>query len=400
MALWRRSVVFALLAAGMATAATAAVSIRPAAGAPDPKQMVLVAADLGGASVSDQGYYYDEDFPSVVSYSRTFREGAVGSTDLLMIGSDAEIGTSAQSTARFVRVARQTFASKAFRKVLKESLAGSLGEDGTVTGFTVGKPRPLAAGDEGFDLHMSLRLAGMHVDVHMTVFRVERALGSLLTLGAPGERVSIAVPRKLATIMAGRMHAELSPVATRVPVITGTAQEGQTLAASKGVWLRKPSSYAYQWRRCNAAGEACSAIPGATGATYVLVAADVGSTMRVAVTARNSVGSALAVSAQTAVVAPSAPPGNSSPPVITGLAQQGQMLTGSTGTWSGSPTSFAYQWQRCDTTGAACADVPAATAQTYAVGPADAGFRLRLAVTATNAAGSATAVSAPTDAIP
>jgi hypothetical protein len=54
--------------------------------------------------------------------------------------------------------------------------------------------------------------------------------------------------------------------------------------------------------RCDAAGGACADVPGATGGTYVLGAADVGSTMRVAVTARNAAGEATAVSAPTAVV--------------------------------------------------------------------------------------------------
>jgi len=51
---------------------------------------------------------------------------------------------------------------------------------------------------------------------------------------------------------------------------------------------------------------------------------------------------------------PPSPPANTTPPAVSGSAQSGQALTASPGSWSGSPTSYAYQWQRCDSAGAAC----------------------------------------------
>jgi hypothetical protein len=84
------------------------------------------------------------------------------------------------------------------------------------------------------------------------------------------------------------------------------------------------------------------------------------------------------------------------PPTVGGTASQGETLTATTGTWEGSTTSFAYQWQRCDAAGANCADIAGATAVTYVVTPADAGATLRVNVTATGRFGSATAPSAVT----
>jgi YVTN family beta-propeller protein len=81
------------------------------------------------------------------------------------------------------------------------------------------------------------------------------------------------------------------PANTALPSITGTAKQGQTLTEAHGTWTNSPSAYAYQWLRCNAAGEACSAISGATGQTYALVADDVGHTLRVQETASNAGGS-------------------------------------------------------------------------------------------------------------
>ena len=85
-------------------------------------------------------------------------------------------------------------------------------------------------------------------------------------------------------------------------------------------------------------------------------------------------------------------------PGITGTPQQGQTLSASAGTWSNTPT-LAYQWQRCDATGAACADVPGATTQTYAVLPTDVGATFRVTVTGTNRFGKAVSQSTQTAAV-
>jgi len=89
-------------------------------------------------------------------------------------------------------------------------------------------------------------------------------------------------------------------------------------------------------------------------------------------------------------------PANTSPPAISGSAQQGQTLTASQGSWSGSPTSYAYQWSRCDSSGGACANISGATGTSYLLGSGDLGFTIRVLVTARNSAGSAAVSSAAT----
>jgi Polysaccharide lyase len=100
-----------------------------------------------------------------------------------------------------------------------------------------------------------------------------------------------------------------SPSNSSPPTVSGTPQQGQTLSAATGSWSgTTPITYTYQWQRCDSAGNACTAISGATAATYALASADVGSTARVSVTASNSAGSATASSAATAVVTAQATP--------------------------------------------------------------------------------------------
>ena len=95
-----------------------------------------------------------------------------------------------------------------------------------------------------------------------------------------------------------------------------------------------------------------------------------------------------------ATTAFAAAPANTTPPTVTGTPQVGQTLSTSNGTWTGTPTSYGYRWQRC--TGSTCTNIAGATTQTYVVRQADAGHTLRSVVTATNADGSSTANSAPT----
>jgi hypothetical protein len=79
-------------------------------------------------------------------------------------------------------------------------------------------------------------------------------------------------------------------------------------------------------------------------------------------------------------------PSNSVAPAITGTAQEGQTLTCSSGTWSGSPT-YTYQWKRNGS------NITSATNSTYTLVTADVGQTIKCTVTATNFIGSSTADS-------
>jgi hypothetical protein len=106
-------------------------------------------------------------------------------------------------------------------------------------------------------------------------------------------------------------------------------------------------------------------------------------------------GASLATSSRITVA-----PTNNSAPTIGGTTAVGSTLTAANGTWSGSaPLSFQYQWQRCDTNGATCHQIPGATSQTYVLATGDAGATLRVQVIASNADGSSTATSNASEAV-
>jgi hypothetical protein len=93
------------------------------------------------------------------------------------------------------------------------------------------------------------------------------------------------------------------PASTIAPRLVGASTVGETLTASIGGFVGAGLAYAFQWQRCNTTVTTCTPIAGAAAVIYKPVQADVGSTIRVFVTATNSLGSATAVSDVTSPVA-------------------------------------------------------------------------------------------------
>lgn len=126
-----------------------------------------------------------------------------------------------------------------------------------------------------------------------------------LTMAAAGTSYSIAI-RAVNAIGNGAASAAKSatsgavviaaPTNTTAPSITGTATVGETLTAVAGTWTGSPT-VTRQWLRGG------TEISGATGTTYLLVAADEGATITVQETATNAGGSADATSAGVGPVA-------------------------------------------------------------------------------------------------
>jgi IPT/TIG domain len=81
-------------------------------------------------------------------------------------------------------------------------------------------------------------------------------------------------------------------------------------------------------------------------------------------------------------------PASASRPTIAGVAEQGQTLTETPGTWTNSPTSVSDQWEQCNSSGSGCSAIAGATGHTYMLTAGDVGSTIRVQEAASNAAGS------------
>ena len=86
-----------------------------------------------------------------------------------------------------------------------------------------------------------------------------------------------------------------------------------------------------------------------------------------------------------------AAPVNSAAPVISGTTRTGATLTTTDGSWSGSPTSYSYQWKRATSSGGSYTNITSATSSTYDLTDADIDKYIKVSVIATNGIGSSTA---------
>lgn len=124
-------------------------------------------------------------------------------------------------------------------------------------------------------------------------------LRALVVADGPAESVGKVVTNATAPVGGA------GPQNTAKPGITGTAQATQVLTASTGTWVSpngSPITYTYQWQQCNAQGQQCANIAGATQQTYTLQQSNIGSTIVVAVSATNNQGTQSAASNATGVV--------------------------------------------------------------------------------------------------
>src|SRR5262245_17283366 len=214
------------------------------------------------------------------------------------------------------------------------------------------------------------------------------------TMGAVRLLLVTAVVALSATFVASASAA--APTNTCPPTIGGTLVVGKTVQAGNGCWVNGATSFTYKWLRCTTeAAKTCTPISGATPQEYTLADSDLNHSLVVLVTASNSSGTTGPVNSKPSqLVSAAAAPAFKTRPSVSGKAQVGEALVAKVGTFSGGiPRKFAFQWQRCDQNGAACANISGATSESYGVRTADVGKTLRVQVVASNDFGSANETS-------
>jgi WD40-like Beta Propeller Repeat/RTX calcium-binding nonapeptide repeat (4 copies) len=83
-----------------------------------------------------------------------------------------------------------------------------------------------------------------------------------------------------------------APSTTAAPGITGDAEIGGTLTATRGTWAGEaPIRYVSTWQRCDATVTVCRAVRGVKGLVYKVTRADLGWRIRLSVVAVNAIGS-------------------------------------------------------------------------------------------------------------
>ncbi len=187
-----------------------------------------------------------------------------------------------------------------------------------------------------------------------------------------------------------------SQYTTATPVISGFANVDEQIQSSSGYWTSFPNHYEYQWQDSANGTTGWANVVGSTRSDYITDSGDLGRYLRCGVTPANVVGTGTIIYSESfgpigAAISYDDPPATNTPaisanPVATGTPNIGETVSSTTGTWTNTPTSYAYLWQKSSngTTGWTTTSV---TTSTLFVTAPYLALYLRCKVTASNADG-------------
>jgi len=281
----------------------------------------------------------------------------------------------------------------------------------------------LSCGRDGADCHVTSSFSGADPAAQPLLLgpdQLDRTVRFRVVATGP-DGTTIATSERTNVITRGPVT---RPVAQTMPSIDGEPTSGQVLNGRIGVWDDAFTDYRYDasWQRCGTDGLNCITISTQRmdgpnePVQRVLTSADVGYTLRLAVTAHSidrfeaKEITQVEYSPATPVIAAGASgrPVNVEPPQlfvgsyktpaapITGPVSPGDTLTASAGRWSVND-GLVVNWLRCARDGTGCVSILGADAllgqparQSYIVASADLGSSIRADVTATAPGGTTT----------
>lgn len=281
----------------------ASAAAAPPKGTPDPSAIALTAAAFPGA-VSAGTKAAGASGPNAASFqAKTVFPKPYGHSKYLLLVSTAFVAKDAAGAALEYAGLAHELSSKAGQAAFaKEFLAGAKAKPANVK-TAVLRPHGLGVGDSSLETGFVFtnKRSKQRSNLSVSAVLLDRIVAFNIAVGETA-KVYPADAKALARIIVTTTRPQLAPVALDQPVVTGTAQQGQTLSVSTGTWGNTITGYAYQWQSCDATGTTCNDITGATAATYLVQPTDAGLTLRVQVTATNRFGGAPATSLSTAPV--------------------------------------------------------------------------------------------------
>jgi hypothetical protein len=281
-------------------AVIAAFSLAGSAGAqpagPDPSTMTVQSGDFTQVGVASSSSFSSGPLTAEL---RGFQNSTVAGTRLPAVISLAILAPTADLAGQVYTSAPASFVVAFAKSAAKHHAT-----------IKLATPQRLAIGDQSQLLrlsasyHVKRRHRRLTYTVHLlaVVVRQDSAVGLVVALAPANESIRAATVQ-LATDMVTHMRAGQIPINHAPPTVAGPDQLNESLSAQPGAWSGNPTSYSYQWYRCDITGHNCLPIANATAQTYTTGPADVGSTLEVAVTATNEDGTSPATqSVQSAVI--------------------------------------------------------------------------------------------------
>jgi hypothetical protein len=166
--------------------------------------------------------------------------------------------------------------------LLPPSISGSAAQGATVTCFPGTWEPPPTGYSYSWERNATTSIGGQTNQYTLTQADVGQAITCTVVAQDP---LGSSLPAISIPIVPAALPVAGIPFETGLPVIVGSAVQGQAVTCASGAWENNPTAYAYSWQRNG------TSIAGQASSQYTLTAADVNQAITCTVIASNSSGS-------------------------------------------------------------------------------------------------------------